>query len=312
MNQSKTLVQPQQYIYTIAVFLCLLPFMSAPFALGAGLLYSFILGKKLPLNTARITSYLLQASIVFMGFGMNLGQVIQTSKTGFYLTFFSVFLTLLAGTALGLLFRVDKKTAYLISCGTAICGGSAIAATAPVIRAKNNQVSFALGVVFFLNAIALFIFPHIGHLLHMSQEHFGFWAAIAIHDTSSVVGAGSVFGPKALQVATTVKLTRTLWIIPVTLLTSLMQKKEERKGKIKIPWFIPLFILAIIAGNFMPAWQHTFTHFSWLGHKGLMIALFFIGTGISAREIKKAGWRPLLMGFLLWVIISVTSVLFLQ
>ena len=200
---------------------------------------------------------------------------------------------------------MEKNTSTLISGGTAICGGSAIAAIAPVIDAKNNQISFSLAVIFVLNAIALFLFPLIGHLLQMDQTHFGYWTAIAIHDTSSVVGACSAYGEQALQVGTTVKLTRTLWIIPLALCIALFNKRNA--SKINIPWFILLFVVAIIIGNYIPDMGETNQHLSWLGKKGMMISLFFIGASINITEVKKTGVNTFLLGMLLWAIIGVLS-----
>lgn len=226
------------------------------------------------------------------------------------MTITSVTLTMSIGITLAWLFKVEKKTGLLIACGTAICGGSAIAAVAPLIAANKNQISFSLAIVFALNSIALLIFPVIGAKLNLSQETFGYWAAIAIHDTSAVVGAGSVYGDQALRIATTVKLTRALWIIPLSILLYTFAKKEEDVG-IKIPWFIGLFVAAILFRHFVPGWEASFIHLSWLGQRGLVIALFLIGSSISFKEIKKAGWNPFLLGLSLWVIVSITSVLIL-
>lgn len=213
------------------------------------------------------------------------------------------------GIVLGKLLKVEKNTSLLIASGTAICGGSAIAAVAPIINSKNYQTSFALIVIFVLNAIALFIFPVIGHKLGLSQEAFGNWAAIAIHDTSSVVGAGAIYGEKALQVATTVKLIRALWIIPLSLIIAFINKSEDKKS-IKIPWFILFFVLAIIFANMFPSMQSSYDHFSWLGKRGMVVALFLIGSNITIGEIKKSGPRSFILGILLWIIISLGSLFF--
>jgi uncharacterized integral membrane protein (TIGR00698 family) len=194
----------------------------------------------------------------------------------------------------------------LVSSGTAICGGSAIAAVAPIINAKNHQISFSLIIVFVLNAIALFIFPVIGHWFNLSQETFGYWAAIAIHDTSSVVGAGATYGPEALATATTVKLIRALWIIPLSLTIALFQK--DRSGnRINIPWFILLFVISIVVAYLIPQGQETFTHLNWLGKKGMVIALFLIGSNISMAEAKKAGVKSFVLGVVLWFLIGIVS-----
>ncbi len=291
-------------IYGILILLCFFPFITPSIALILGILLS-VVGIKQD-KISKYTSLSLQVSIVLMGFGMNLAQVIRASESGFINTAISVFFVMLTGYLLGKLFRVDTKTGILISTGTAICGGSAIAAISPVINAKNYQISFALVIVFVLNAFALIVFPHIGHYFNMSQEVFGNWAAIAIHDTSSVVGAGAAYGAKALEIATTVKLIRALWIIPLSLIIAFAQK-EKRKDKIKIPWFIAFFVLSIIIAYLFPAKAEIFKSLSWFGKKGMVIALFLIGSNISLSAIKKAGLRSFLLGLSLWLIISFSS-----
>lgn len=286
-----------------------MPFVSPVVALALGIVLS-LLGLKHE-NITKYTSFSLQASIVLMGFGMNLAQVISASKTGFVDTALSVVFVMSSGLLIAKLLKVELKTGTLISAGTAICGGSAIAAVAPVINAKNYQISFSLVVIFILNAIALLIFPIIGHYLHMSQETFGTWAAIAIQDTSSVVGAGSTYGPKALEIATTVKLIRALWIIPLSIFIAFVQK-DKTSGKAKIPWFIGLFVLAILAAYQFPNWHNTFNHFHWLGKKGMVIALFLIGSNISIKEAKQAGIRSFLLGIILWLLIGSVSLFVLQ
>ena len=297
-----------QFIYGTVLVICFTPLVSPAMALLAGLTLSFVGIKHNRLS--KHTSLVLQASIVLMGFGMNLSQVIQASQSGFRLTAISVIFTISMGLLIGRIFGVEKKISMLIASGTAICGGSAIAAIAPVIKAKDYQISFSLIVVFILNAVALMIFPIIGHYFNLSQETFGFWSAIAIHDTSSVVGAGAAYGPKALEIATTVKLTRALWIIPLSIMIALFNK-DEKKGKIKIPWFIGLFVIAILAAHFVPQWQPTFTHLNWFGKRGMVIALFFIGSNISIAEAKQAGTKSFLLGITLWALIGTLSFLVL-
>lgn len=298
-------------LYFVVLALCLFPFFSAPLALFTGILFAFFYKGEPILKTGALSKYLLQASVVLMGFGMSLPEVIQTGKTGFVLTFFSIFFTLFIGIFLAKLLKVEPITGQLISGGTAICGGSAIAAFGPVLDAKENQMSFALAVVFVLNSVGLFIFPIIGHLLNMDQVHFGYWAAIAIHDTSSVVGACETYGQEALQVGTTVKLTRTLWIIPVALLLAFYNKNKT--AKINIPWFILFFIFAILISNFSPAYiagmEETNQHLSWLGKKGMVVSLFLIGSSIKTEAVKKAGLNAFALGILLWLIIA-TGTLF--
>lgn len=296
-------------LYAVLIFLCFLPFMSPAIALFAGLLFS-LLGIR-HASFHRYTSPVLQLSIVLMGFGMSLSEVIIASRTGFVATAISVVSVMIMGILLGKLFKVEKKIALLIATGTAICGGSAIAAVAPILQSKSYQSSFALIVVFVLNAVALFLFPFVGRKLGLSQELFGNWAAIAIHDTSSVVGAGAEYGDKALQVATTVKLIRALWIIPLSLVIAFFQKNEQRNS-IKFPWFILFFLFAILFANFFPEQHSSFDHFSWLGKRGMVIALFLIGSNITLAEIKKSGPRSFALGITLWVATAVGSLFFLM
>ncbi|WP_419033937.1 YeiH family protein [Dysgonomonas gadei] len=292
-------------LYYIIPICCLFPFFSAPLALFIGILLAIFYKGEEVVKTGKLTKYLLQASIVCMGFSMSVHDVVQTGKTGFMITVVSVAVTMVCGIILGRFLQVQKNTTMLISGGTAICGGSAIAAIAPVLGAKNNEISFSLAVIFVLNAVGLFIFPVIGHLLEMDQTHFGYWAAIAIHDTSSVVGACSSYGEQALQVGTTVKLTRTLWIIPLALCIAFFNKNKA--SKINIPWFIFLFVVAIIIGNYIPGMAETNDHLSWLGKKGMMVSLFFIGTSINMKEVKETGVNTFLLGIILWIIIAVLS-----
>lgn len=305
MDKSKIILTIRTKVVLLIAVLCLFPFISSGLALGLGIIISLIPGEKSSIEKSSISSKLLQASVVLMGFGMNFDQIMETNQVGFKITVFSVISTILIGIVLGKIFKVEKKTAYLIACGTAICGGSAIAAISPVIQAKNNQISFAMGVVFILNAVALFLFPFLGHLFGIDQEHFGYWAAIAIHDTSSVVGAGSAYGERALEIATTVKLTRALWIIPVAFITSLFYKTDGKK--IKIPWFILFFVIAIAISHFIPQWTTSYDHLYWLGHKGMLLALFFIGLSLSLESIKNAGLKSILLGISLWIIIATSS-----
>jgi len=282
--------------------------MSPAIALFLGLVFS-IIGIRHE-NIHKYTSKILQASIILMGFGMSLSAVISASKTGFIETVVSVTTVMTLGILLGKLFKVEKNISLLIATGTAICGGSAIAAVAPILNSKNYQNSFALIVVFVLNAVALFLFPFVGHKLGLSQEIFGNWAAIAIHDTSSVVGAGAIYGEKALQVATTVKLIRALWIIPLSLVIALMNKNDGKKA-IKFPWFILFFVLAIVFANIFPGFQASYEHFNWLGKRGMVIALFLIGSNITIGEIKKSGPKSFVLGIILWAVIAIGSLFFL-
>lgn len=300
-----TLNQKQTHtIYGMVLSLCFMPFISPAMALASGILLS-VLGLKHE-SIAKYTSFSLQASIVLMGFGMNLAQVIRTSKTGFIDTTISVAFVMISGLLITKLLKVDSKIGLLISTGTAICGGSAIAAVAPVLNAKEYQISFSLVVIFILNAVALIIFPSIGHYFNLSQATFGTWAAIAIHDTSSVVGAGATYGAEALEVATTIKLIRALWIIPLSIIIALTQKNKDG-GTIKIPWFIGLFVASILIAYWFPSGAESYAHLNWLGRRGMVIALFLIGSNISFSEAKKAGPKSFVLGLVLWFLIAVSS-----
>jgi uncharacterized integral membrane protein (TIGR00698 family) len=238
---------------------------------------------------------------------MNVNSALSAGKTGFLFTVASIFSTLLLGLLLGKWLKIDSKISHLISCGTAICGGSAIAAIAPVIQSDEKQTSVALGVIFILNSIALFLFPAIGHWLHLSQQEFGLWCAIAIHDTSSVVGAANKYGPEALQIATTVKLARALWIIPVALLTATVFKNKS--SKIKIPYFIGLFILAMILNTYVPQMAVIAPYLVAIAKIGLTVTLFLIGAGLSYTVLQSVGTKPLVQGVVLWVCIAVAALL---
>lgn len=250
-------------------------------------------------------TYLLQFSVIGLGFGMNATSALSAGKEGFLLTIFSIFSTLILGTFLGKWLKTDKKTSHLISCGTAICGGSAIAAISPVIKSNENQTSIALGVIFILNSVALFAFPFIGHQLDLSQKEFGLWCAIAIHDTSSVVGAANKYGAEALQIATTVKLARALWIIPISLLTAAIFKNQSQK--IKIPYFIGLFILAMLFNSYVPATAIIAPHILGIAKIGLTVTLFLIGATLNINTLKAVGVKPLLQGVFLWIFIAALS-----
>lgn len=302
------IIKIRNHLYLFIIGICFLPFMTPAIALFVGIVLSILEIKHDYLS--KYTSKILQLSIILMGFGMSLQTVISASKTGFYETIISVVVVMLLGILLGKLFKVEKNTSLLIASGTAICGGSAIAAIAPIINSKSYQSSFALIVVFVLNAVALFVFPFIGRQLSLSQEAFGNWAAIAIHDTSSVVGAGAVYGEKALQIATTVKLIRALWIIPLSIVIAFMNRERNTK-RIQFPWFILIFVLAILFAYFVPQFQESYSHFNWLGKRGMVVALFLIGSNITINEIKKSGFRSFALGISLWILIAVGSLIFI-
>ena len=282
-----------------------------PVMLFLGLAYALICGQGYPSFNKKMSKMLLQYSVVGLGFGMNLHESLASGKGGMTFTIISVIGTLAIGMLIGRkLLKVDRETSYLISSGTAICGGSAIAAVGPVIKAKPANMSVALAVVFVLNAIALFIFPSIGHWLELSQQQFGTWAAIAIHDTSSVVGAGAAYGEEALEIATTIKLTRALWIIPQALATSLIFKSKD--SKITIPWFILYFIIAILLNTFvLDSVPQVGTAVSGIARRFLTLTMFFIGASLSMDVLRAVGIRPLIQGVLLWIVISVGSLLYI-
>ena len=288
--------------------------VTPPVALFLGLSFALLCGQAHPKFNKKISKYLLQYSVVGLGFGMNLQASLASGKEGMEFTVISVVGTLLIGWVIGRKFlKVDRDTSYLISSGTAICGGSAIAAVGPVLRAKDSEMSVALGTIFILNAIALFIFPVIGHALNMSQHEFGTWAAIAIHDTSSVVGAGAAYGEEALRVATTIKLTRALWIIPLAIATSFIFKSKGQK--ISIPWFIFFFVLAMIVNTYVLNLSETGAligaGINSIARKALTITLFFIGASLSRDVLKAVGIKPLVQGILLWVVISVSTLAYI-
>jgi len=292
-------------IFIILSALCLSTLISPPVALFLGLISAQLIGHPYAHLNGKAIRILLQASVVGLGFGMNIHTALQAGKQGFLFTVVSITGVIILGFLLGRLLKIEKKTSHLLSCGTAICGGSAIAAIAPVIKAEEKQISIALGTVFILNSIALFIFPPIGHWLHLSQTQFGIWCAIAIHDTSSVVGAASKYGTEALQIATTVKLARALWIIPVTLLTAIFLKSDTKK--IKLPYFIGYFVLAIIANTYFHFLHPIDPIIVQISKLGLTLTLFLIGAGLSRKNIRSVGIKPLLQGVILWIIISITS-----
>lgn len=292
-------------IFIILCILCLMPFISPAVALFLGLAFAMTAGHPYPQASKKVSKKLLQYSVIGLGFGMNLHESLKAGEEGMIFTVVSVVSVMLLGIYLGRRMLIDSKISYLISSGTAICGGSAIAAVAPVVKANDHEITVAMGTIFVLNAIALFIFPPIGHLLGMTQEQFGLWAAIAIHDTSSVVGAGAAYGEKALEIATMVKLTRALWIIPLALISSFIFKNKS--SKIQIPWFILFFVLAMIANTFIEIPAVITTAITWLSKKGLTLTLFLIGTGLSRHVMKQVGIKPMVQGVMLWIFIAFMS-----
>lgn len=297
-------------IFIVFALLCLTPIISSPVALVLG--FTLVTLGLVPqqININQLTKKLLSYSIIGLGFGIHLDQAIAASREGIGLILVSIFSTLALGWILTSALRMDRKTGHLIASGTAICGGSAIAAVAPAINAKGEQTSLALAVVFILNSVALFVFPLVGHLLNMSQHAFGVWCAIAIHDTSSVVGAASAYGNEALVTATTLKLARALWIVPVAFISALLFKGESKK--ITIPFFILFYCLAILMAHFLPAFSALYQGIFSAAKQTLVLCLFLIGSGITFHKIKDAGIKPLLLGIVLWVIIGSGSLAYIE
>jgi len=309
----------RQVVFSVLLLFCLTPWCSPPVALGLGLVLAQTMGNPFAAQTKKATAKLLQYSVVGLGFGMNAHAAVQAGKTGLVFTIASIAGTLLLGYVVGRALGLTRHLTHLISCGTAICGGSAIAAVGPVLRAKDEEMSVALATVFVLNALALFAFPPIGHALALTQQQFGLWCAIAIHDTSSVVGAAAAYGDQALQVATTVKLARALWIIPIALGTALAFK--QKGVKVKVPYFILGFVAAMLLNTYLPSIPVLGPALVELGHRlgftsavlvrlakvGLTVTLFFIGAGLSMQAVRAVGPKPYVLGIVLWVVISLAS-----
>ncbi|MCI9172610.1 YeiH family protein [uncultured Duncaniella sp.] len=316
--------QPAKYIYILLVIMVVFPIdllgsgiSVAPwFALFLGIVFALFFECPYPKFNKKTSKYLLQASVVGLGFGMNLTESLKSGSEGMLFTVVSVVGVMVIGVLAGYWLHINRKTSYLISSGTAICGGSAIAAVGPVLKADDHEMAVSLGVVFVLNAIALFIFPPIGAYFDMSAAQFGTWAAIAIHDTSSVVGAGDAYSGMlaaqgvenagdALKLATLIKLTRALWIIPLALVTMLIFR--DKKSKISIPWFIFLFILAMVINTYLPLPAWLTSTLVYLAKKGLVLTLFMIGAGLSVKMVKAVGVKPFVLAIMLWIIIGVSS-----
>src|SRR5216684_4417711 len=296
-------------IFVLGFALSFTGLLSPPIALTVGILFGLSFPHPYINESRGIARALLQSSVVALGFGMNLHEVLKAGRSGFIYTALGISFALLLGLALGKLLRVRGNSSFLITAGTAICGGSAIAAIGPILRADEEEMAVSLGTIFILNSIALLIFPPVGNALHLSQSQFGLWAALAIHDTSSVVGAATKYGPQALIVGTTVKLARALWIVPLALVTAAI---KHHGARIQFPWFILFFVFAALANTYLSA-QHSATKtFFTLGRFGLTATLFLIGTGISRVTLKKVGWRPLLQGVLLWLAVGLTSLYFIR
>ena len=304
--------QTSKVIYILLIALILFPFdrfglpvISAPLALLCGLAFALIFPNPYPKFNKKTSKYLLQVAVVCLGFNMNLQESLKSGSEGMLFTVVSVVGVMALGILVGYWLHINRKTAYLISSGTAICGGSAIAAVGPVLKANENEMAVSLGVIFILNSLGLFIFPPLGHLFEMTQQQFGTWAAIAIHDTSSVVGAGEAYGEEALQTATLIKLTRALWIIPLAIATMFIFR--DKTAKISIPRFIFIFVLAMVVNTYvaLPAWF--VSSMVWIAKRGMVVTLFLIGASLSIASIRSVGVKPLLQAVLLWIVISVSS-----
>ena len=298
-------------VFVLLVIFLLSPYGSPPLALALGIALALTIGNPFPGLTGSPTRLLLQFSVVLLGFGMDLSSVYRAGRDGILFTIVTIFGTLAVGYLVGRLLGVKDRTSTLISSGTAICGGSAIAAVAPAINAENDEISISLGTVFVLNSVALFLFPLVGHALEMSQSQFGIWSAIAIHDTSSVVGASGTYGAEALAVGTTVKLARALWIAPVALLFMLIYHRAKNEGttKVAVPWFIFVFLLATVVRTYTPTTvpPSIFDSLVNLAKAGMVVTLFLIGAGLTMKTLKSVGARPLLQGVVLWILISIAG-----
>lgn len=305
----KKIVQHERMVkilFILLALLCLTTFISSAVALLIGFVLSLFSGNPFEKSLHRYIHILLQVSIVGLGFGMKFNEALEAGKSGFILTVISIFSVMILGYFAGKFLRIERPLSFLISVGTAICGGSAIAATSPIIKPEAKQISLALAIVFTLNSIGLFLYPAIGHFMGLTQEQFGLWCAVGIHDTSSVVGAAGKYGNQALKIATTVKLARALWIIPVSLITMLIFKKST--SAIKVPWFIGYFVLAILLNTYFPLEQLS-SVITLASKSGLNLTLFLIGSTLSVKALKSIGFRPLAFAVLLWVFISIGSLL---
>lgn len=295
-------------LFYIGIIVSASGLIGPPFALAAGLVFGLATVHEFHTEGRQLSKFLLQAAVVCLGFGMNLKEVIHAGRSGFVYTAISITFVLGLGVLLGKLLQVGKTQSMLISVGTAICGGSAIAAMGPVLMANEEEMAVSLGTVFVLNSVALLMFPLIGWHMHLTQTQFGLWAALAIHDTSSVVGAGAKYGATALAVGTTVKLARALWIVPLAVATAMLKKS---KAKVHWPWFILYFcgaaVLASYVPQYLPQTVGIFAALNKLGRSGLTVVLFLIGTGITRSTLRKVGTRPLMQGVALWVAVATIS-----
>ena len=317
-----------QILFFLILILSFTGILSPPVALAAGIFFGLSFTHPYASRSRTAAKFLLQTSVVALGFGMNLHEVLKAGRSGFLYTALGIAFALGMGLALGKLLRVRGNSSFLITAGTAICGGSAIAAVGPILEADDEEMAVSLGTIFILNSIALLLFPPIGNALHLSQSQFGLWAALAIHDTSSVVGAASKYGTHALVIGTTVKLARALWIVPLALATAAFKRTSRFKrsssrrplaaassdssNRVPVPWFILFFVLAAVVNTYAPALLKVTASLFTVGRLGLTATLFLIGTGISRATLKEVGWRPLLQGVLLWMAVGLTSLYFIR
>jgi uncharacterized integral membrane protein (TIGR00698 family) len=293
-------------LFLFLLILSGLPFVTTAIALTAGFGFSLVLGNPYQEKSSSWSKQLLQISVIGLGFGLSLGQIWTAGKAAVLYTIISITLTILLGRLLGNYFQISPNTSTLITFGTAICGGSAIAAMAPVIKADDHETAVAMTTVFTLNSVALLLFPFIGQLFNLTQRGFGLWAALAIHDTSSVVGSTALYGSIALAVGTTVKLTRAVWIIPFVLGTAWLKKAE---GSPKFPWFILGFLGAASLRSVLPQFAPVWTTLSLVAKQSLVITLFLIGSGLTRDVLKNVGLRPLAQGITLWILVSTLSLI---
>lgn len=309
-------LRDSRILFLVGLLIAASGIVSPPVALIGGVAFGFAVEHPYRAEAGALAKLLLQACVIALGFGTNLKQVFHAGRSGFLYSAISIAVAMALGMLLGKLLQVGGKASYLITVGTAICGGSAIAAISPITKADDEEIGVAMGTVFLLNSIALLLFPFVGHLLRFNQNQFGLWAALAIHDTSSVVGASAAYGSQALVIGTTVKLTRALWIVPVSLLTAAFVARSENKnhgeqsqphGKIKMPWFIGLFVVAAAMSTWLPEFHPAFVRLNYLGRTGLTATLFLIGTSLSKKALQKVGVRPLVQGISLWIVVASVS-----
>ena len=299
-------------LFPLCALLVLTPWVSSGIALFLGLVLALTLGNPYAAFISKYTHKLLSLSIIGLGAGMNLEVVAKAGMHGVVYTALSIAFAIGAGLLLGRALKTNRETSLLITIGTAICGGSAIAAVSPTIRAEHHHVSIALGTVFMLNAVALILFPWIGHSLDLTQPQFGLWSALAIHDTSSVVGATLEYGPKSLEIGTTVKLARALWILPLTFLIGFLYHRyaktdDGEKVQTKKPWFILGFLLMSAAVTYIPGLETAGETIEMIARRCMVLTLFCIGAGLTLEKVKAVGIKPFLQGVLLWILVGSVS-----